>query len=146
MAGPFGFEADKFEVSKKIAGQGLLPAVEAAGPTTIIVADGFSCREQILQLGHTRALHFAEGGPRAVVAGVDTAQELGMSLRYHGLKIGVAHVRCGLAFEIAEDKIAAFEAAYGPKGAWAELFRLSPDYSSTELLRDSIRSRQLSDH
>jgi FAD/FMN-containing dehydrogenase/Fe-S oxidoreductase len=60
MAGPFGFEADKFEVSKRIAGQGLLPAVEAAGPTTIIVADGFSCREQILQLGHARALHFAE--------------------------------------------------------------------------------------
>jgi FAD/FMN-containing dehydrogenase/Fe-S oxidoreductase len=60
MAGPFGFEADKFEVSKRIAEQGLLPAVEAAGPTTIIVADGFSCREQILQLGHTRALHFAE--------------------------------------------------------------------------------------
>jgi len=60
MAGPFGFEADKFEVSKKIAGQGLLPAIEAAGPTSIIVADGFSCREQILQLGHTRALHFAE--------------------------------------------------------------------------------------
>ena len=60
MAGPFGFEADKFEVSKKIAGHGLLPAVEAAGPATIVVADGFSCREQILQLGHTRALHFAE--------------------------------------------------------------------------------------
>ena len=40
-------------------------------------------------------------------------------------------------FEIAEDKIAALEAAYGPKGAWAELFRLSPDYSSTELLRDA---------
>lgn len=60
MAGPFGFEADKFEVSKTIAGQGLLPAVNAAGPTTIIVADGFSCREQILQLGHKRALHFAE--------------------------------------------------------------------------------------
>jgi FAD/FMN-containing dehydrogenase/Fe-S oxidoreductase len=60
MAGPFGFEADKFEVSKTIAGQGLLPAVEAAGPRTIIVADGFSCREQILQLGHKHALHFAE--------------------------------------------------------------------------------------
>ena len=60
MAGPFGFEADKFEVSKTIAGQGLLPAVEAASPTTIIVSDGFSCREQILQLGHKRALHFAE--------------------------------------------------------------------------------------
>ncbi len=60
MAGPFGFEADKFEVSKTIAGQGLLPAVEAAGPMTIVVADGFSCREQIAQLGHKQALHFAE--------------------------------------------------------------------------------------
>jgi FAD/FMN-containing dehydrogenase/Fe-S oxidoreductase len=60
MAGPFGFEADKFEVSKTIAAQGLLPAIEAAGPTTILVADGFSCREQIRQLGRQRALHFAE--------------------------------------------------------------------------------------
>jgi Fe-S oxidoreductase len=60
MAGPFGFEAGKFEVSKTIAGQGLLPAVEAAGPMTIVVADGFSCREQIMQLGHRRAMHFAE--------------------------------------------------------------------------------------
>ena len=40
-------------------------------------------------------------------------------------------------FEIAEDKIAAFEAAYGPEGAWAQLFRLSPDYRNTELLRDA---------
>jgi FAD/FMN-containing dehydrogenase/Fe-S oxidoreductase len=60
MAGPFGFEADKFEVSKTIANQGLLPAVQSAGPTTIVVADGFSCREQIEQLAHTKALHFAE--------------------------------------------------------------------------------------
>jgi len=60
MAGPFGFEADKFEVSKKIANLGLLPAVESAGPMTIVVADGFSCREQIAQLGHRQALHFAE--------------------------------------------------------------------------------------
>jgi FAD/FMN-containing dehydrogenase/Fe-S oxidoreductase len=60
MAGPFGFEADKFEVSKTIAEEGLLPAVEAAGPMTIVVADGFSCREQIAQLGHHEAMHFAE--------------------------------------------------------------------------------------
>jgi FAD/FMN-containing dehydrogenase/Fe-S oxidoreductase len=60
MAGPFGFEADKFEVSKTIANQGLLLAVQSAGPTTIVVADGFSCREQIDQLAHTKALHFAE--------------------------------------------------------------------------------------
>ena len=60
MAGPFGFEADKFEVSKAIAQDGLLPAVESAGPATIVVADGFSCREQIAQLAHKRAVHFAE--------------------------------------------------------------------------------------
>ena len=60
MAGPFGFEADKFEVSKAIARDGLLPAVEAAGPMTMIVADGFSCREQISQLSNKEAMHFAE--------------------------------------------------------------------------------------
>ena len=60
MAGPFGFEAEKFEVSKKIAGDGLLPAVQSAGPMTLIVADGFSCREQIVQLGGRNAMHFAE--------------------------------------------------------------------------------------
>ena len=60
MAGPFGFEKDKYEVSKTIARDGLMPAVDAAGPLTVILADGFSCREQIQQLGHKQALHFAE--------------------------------------------------------------------------------------
>ncbi len=60
MAGPFGFEAAKFAVSKTIAGQDLLPALETAGPATILVADGFSCREQIAQLSHRQALHIAE--------------------------------------------------------------------------------------
>ncbi len=40
-------------------------------------------------------------------------------------------------FEIAEEKVAAFEAAYGPDGAWAQLFRSSPEYKGTELLRDA---------
>jgi heme-degrading monooxygenase HmoA len=40
-------------------------------------------------------------------------------------------------FEIAEDKVAAFEAAYGPDGAWATLFRTSPSYAGTELLHDA---------
>jgi FAD/FMN-containing dehydrogenase/Fe-S oxidoreductase len=60
MAGPFGFEADKIEVSKAIANLGLLPAVNAAGPMTMIVADGFSCREQIAQLSVREGMHFAE--------------------------------------------------------------------------------------
>ena len=40
-------------------------------------------------------------------------------------------------FDIAEEKIAAFEDAYGPQGAWAQLFGTSPDYQGTEFLRDA---------
>ena len=40
-------------------------------------------------------------------------------------------------FEIAEDKIAGFEAAYSPEGAWAKLFHTSPNYLGTELLHDA---------
>ena len=40
-------------------------------------------------------------------------------------------------FEIAEEKIDAFEAAYGPQGAWAKLFGVSAEYLGTELLRDA---------
>jgi heme-degrading monooxygenase HmoA len=43
-------------------------------------------------------------------------------------------------FEIAEEKTAAFEGAYGPEGAWAQLFRTSPAYLGTELLRDAYVS------
>jgi Fe-S oxidoreductase len=65
MAGPFGFEKDKFELSKAIANLDLLPAIESAGPLTAIVADGFSCREQIRHLAHRSSLHFAEVLDRA---------------------------------------------------------------------------------
>jgi heme-degrading monooxygenase HmoA len=40
-------------------------------------------------------------------------------------------------FEIAEEKVVPFEAAYGPEGAWAGLFRTSSEYQGTELLRDA---------
>ena len=39
-------------------------------------------------------------------------------------------------FEVAEENVAAFEAAYGANGSWAQLFRSSSDYHGTELLRD----------
>ncbi|HEX4039869.1 MAG TPA: FAD-binding and (Fe-S)-binding domain-containing protein [Acidobacteriaceae bacterium] len=60
MAGPFGFERDKFEVSQTLGERVLLPAVRSAAPETILVADGFSCREQIAQNTSRRAVHFAE--------------------------------------------------------------------------------------
>jgi FAD/FMN-containing dehydrogenase/Fe-S oxidoreductase len=60
MAGPFGFEADKFEVSQTLAERVLLPAVRAAGKHDLLVSNGFSCREQIRQNSTRRAVHLAE--------------------------------------------------------------------------------------
>jgi Fe-S oxidoreductase len=60
MAGPFGFEREKFAVSQALGERVLLPAVRAAASETILVADGFSCREQISQNTSRRAVHFAE--------------------------------------------------------------------------------------
>jgi FAD/FMN-containing dehydrogenase/Fe-S oxidoreductase len=60
MAGSFGFEKGKFEVSRQVGELELLPAVRAASPDTVIIADGFSCREQIAQMTDRQALHLAE--------------------------------------------------------------------------------------
>ncbi len=58
MAGGFGFEHR--DVSVAIGERALLPAVRAASADTLIVADGFSCREQIRQGTGREALHLAE--------------------------------------------------------------------------------------
>jgi Fe-S oxidoreductase len=60
MAGPFGFEKSKYAVSQAVGERVLFPAVRAAGPETLIVADGFSCQEQIVQATGRRAIHLAE--------------------------------------------------------------------------------------
>ena len=60
MAGSFGFEADHYDVSMKVGELVLLPAVRRASADTLIVADGFSCREQIRQGTAKQALHIAE--------------------------------------------------------------------------------------
>jgi Fe-S oxidoreductase len=57
MAGAFGYEAEHFEVSQQVGELSLLPAVRAASPTTLIVAPGTSCRQQIEQLGGRKPLH-----------------------------------------------------------------------------------------
>jgi FAD/FMN-containing dehydrogenase/Fe-S oxidoreductase len=59
LAGAFGFQRAKYPLSVALAERVLLPAVRA-NPSASIVADGFSCREQLRQLGHVRARHFAE--------------------------------------------------------------------------------------
>ena len=60
MAGSFGFEEEKYAVSQDIGELELLPAVRAAATETLIVANGFSCREQIAQSTDRHALHLAE--------------------------------------------------------------------------------------
>ena len=61
MAGAFGFESgNHFDVSKRVGERVLLPAVRAADRETLIVANGFSCREQIAQSTKRRGLHLAE--------------------------------------------------------------------------------------
>jgi FAD/FMN-containing dehydrogenase/Fe-S oxidoreductase len=60
MAGAFGFEKEKYKVSKAIGELELLPAVRQAPTDWLIVADGFSCREQIAQETDRHALHLAE--------------------------------------------------------------------------------------
>lgn len=60
MAGPFGFEASKYEVSQACGERVLLPAVREAPSDQIVIADGFSCREQIRQNTERYPLHLAE--------------------------------------------------------------------------------------
>ncbi len=60
MAGGFGFEASHYDMSVACGERVLLPGVREAKPETIVVADGFSCREQILQTTNRQALHPAE--------------------------------------------------------------------------------------
>lgn len=60
MAGAFGYEKDKYQVSVACGERSLLPEVRKAPVSTIIVADGFSCKEQIAQETNRHALHLAE--------------------------------------------------------------------------------------
>ncbi|MSQ24127.1 MAG: FAD-binding oxidoreductase [Chloroflexi bacterium] len=61
LAGAFGYEAGAhYDVSMRLGERVLFPAVQVADPDTLIVADGFSCRDQILHGSGRPALHLAE--------------------------------------------------------------------------------------
>ncbi len=59
MSGSFGLEAEHYEASLAMGELALLPAVRAAAPETLIVADGFSCRHQIADGSGRQAIHVA---------------------------------------------------------------------------------------
>lgn len=60
LAGSFGFEEDHYDISMKIGERVLLPRVRQAERGTLIITDGFSCREQIMHGTPRHALHMAE--------------------------------------------------------------------------------------
>jgi FAD/FMN-containing dehydrogenase/Fe-S oxidoreductase len=60
MAGSFGFEKEKYAVSLAVGERVLLPAVRDCAADTLIISDGFSCREQIRQTTGRKAMHLAE--------------------------------------------------------------------------------------
>lgn len=98
MAGYFGYEkGDKYEVSVKAGERVLLPAVREADKKTIIIADGFSCREQIEQLTGRKGLHTAQvlqmalhengGSPQAALDYPERKYVNGMKLNSRALTV-----------------------------------------------------------
>jgi FAD/FMN-containing dehydrogenase/Fe-S oxidoreductase len=60
MAGSFGFESGvKKDVAQACGERALLPRVRDEAPSTIVLADGFSCREMIAQSTDRHGLHLA---------------------------------------------------------------------------------------
>jgi Fe-S oxidoreductase len=57
MAGSFGYEAEHYEVSLKIAELGVLPRIRAASADTLLAANGTSCRHQIADAAGREARH-----------------------------------------------------------------------------------------
>jgi FAD/FMN-containing dehydrogenase/Fe-S oxidoreductase len=75
MAGAFGFEAgDHYDLAIKAGERALLPKVREAEKTTLVIADGFSCREQIAQTTNRHALHLAQVIQMALHEGEERAE------------------------------------------------------------------------
>jgi Fe-S oxidoreductase len=82
MAGSFGYEADHYDVGLACGERVLLPKVREAGRDTLIVTDGFSCREMIRQETSRRALHFTEVLQMALREGPSGPRDLVPEARY----------------------------------------------------------------
>lgn len=67
MAGSFGYEKEHYEVSKAAGERRLFPAIRQEGPETVVVAPGFSCRQQIG--------HFTEAGPKSAIEVIEALME-----------------------------------------------------------------------
>jgi Fe-S oxidoreductase len=77
MSGAFGFDRDKYQVSMKIGERELLPAVRQADADTLIIANGYSCREQIAQGTGRTSMHIAEVVKLAMAPSMATRTDRG---------------------------------------------------------------------
>jgi Fe-S oxidoreductase len=101
MAGSFGFEHDKYDISIAIGELELLPAVRQAPPDWLIIADGFSCREQIAQGTPRHALHLAEVLQMALNRDSEAVPDSGLypesaRTRHHEAEVFQSMKRAGL--------------------------------------------------
>jgi hypothetical protein len=94
MAGSFGFESGKHEVSMRIAEGALLPHLREADPAAPVLADGFSCREQIEQATGRATRHAAEVTAEAMGLRIDR-RDLATPWRKHLLVAAIAGVAAG---------------------------------------------------
>jgi Fe-S oxidoreductase len=60
LAGVFGFEREHYEMSQQIGELVLIPAVRNASPDALVIANGFSCREQIIHNSDHKPMHLAQ--------------------------------------------------------------------------------------
>jgi len=60
LAGNFGMERGHYDISVGVANSSLLPALRSASHTTLVLADGFSCRTQIDHLAGLPAVSLAQ--------------------------------------------------------------------------------------
>ncbi len=74
LAGSFGFNAKHYDVSMRIAEHQLLPKVRDAGAETLVVSNGFSCRQQIEQSTGREVLGLAELLDQALRSRLDSAE------------------------------------------------------------------------
>jgi len=59
MAGSFGLEAEHAAISWEMARQSLLPKLNQS-PDSVVLSNGFSCRQQIVEGDGRRSLHLAQ--------------------------------------------------------------------------------------
>ncbi|RKG57080.1 FAD-binding oxidoreductase [Corallococcus sp. AB011P] len=74
MAGSFGYERGRYDVSQACGERVILPKVRGASRDTLLIADGFSCREQIRQATGRKPRHLAQVLQKALRRGEDAPE------------------------------------------------------------------------